>query len=253
MSYQRTEPPMRPIQNRIGVRMLVPVHRSYKPPGMDPLLHIDYLMVMAELRLKKGIQVVGGSVQFQMNFGVTKTTNITDLVGWKLKEVHKKAAKTVLDEILVKVEHKVKCRELFGEISDSDSEVRIFELKFLQMARTKQTARKNTNTQGQLATFQNPNMNLPPLGDPDDTDPADPQNPAANLPGDPNAVPPADPAANPPGDPNADPARNKRPDHGGKAPRAHPSASPARSTGTLLKRHRRKLEDVGERKLDGPK
>ena len=60
-----------------------------------------------------------------MNFGVIKTTNITNLVGWKLKEVHKKAAKTVLDEILVKVEHKVKCRELFGEVSDSDSEVRI--------------------------------------------------------------------------------------------------------------------------------
>ena len=147
-----------------------------------------------------------------------QTPNITNLVGWKLKEVHKKAAKTVLDEILVKVEHKVKCRELFGEISDSDSEVRIFE--FLQMARTKQTARKNTNTQGQLATFQNPDMNLPPLGDPDD--PADPQDPAANPPnnppGDPNVDPPNDPAANPPGDPNADPARNKRPDHGGKAP-----------------------------------
>ena len=55
MSYRRTQPPMRPVQNRSGVRMLVPVHRSYKPPEMDPLLHIDYLMVLAELRLKKGI------------------------------------------------------------------------------------------------------------------------------------------------------------------------------------------------------
>ena len=65
MSYRRTQPPMRPVQNRSGVRMLIPVHRSYKPPEMDPLLHIDYLMVLAELRLKKGIQVVGGLVQFK--------------------------------------------------------------------------------------------------------------------------------------------------------------------------------------------
>ena len=90
------------------------------------------------------------------------------------------------------------------------------------MARTKQTARKNSqSTQGNPATFQNPNMSLPPLGDPDDPD--DPMN---------GANPPDDPAANPPDDPNAVPTRNKRPEHGGKTPRAHPTPSPARSTGS---------------------
>ena len=52
MSYRRTAPPVRPVLNRNGVRMLVPTHQSYKPDHVDPLIHLDFLMVLAEIRIK---------------------------------------------------------------------------------------------------------------------------------------------------------------------------------------------------------
>ena len=50
MSYRRDPPVMRPTVNEKGVRMLVP--RTGKPDRIDPLEHINYLMVLGELRLK---------------------------------------------------------------------------------------------------------------------------------------------------------------------------------------------------------
>ena len=52
MSYRRVAPPVKPVLNAKGVRMLVPTHRSFKPDGMDPRIHIEYLMVLAEIRIK---------------------------------------------------------------------------------------------------------------------------------------------------------------------------------------------------------
>ena len=63
MSYRRTAPPVRPVLNRSGVRMLVPTHRSYKPDHVDPLIHLDFLMVLAEIRIKAR---AGKSVQLNV-------------------------------------------------------------------------------------------------------------------------------------------------------------------------------------------
>ena len=61
MSYRKAAPPVRPVVNAKGVRMLVPTgtHRSYRPDRVPPLKHLDHLVLMAEINIKasSGIRV----------------------------------------------------------------------------------------------------------------------------------------------------------------------------------------------------
>ena len=54
MSYRKAAPPVRPVMNAKGVRMLVltGTHRSYRPDYVPPLKHLDHLVLMAEIKIK---------------------------------------------------------------------------------------------------------------------------------------------------------------------------------------------------------
>ena len=54
MSYRKAAPPVRPVVNAKGVRMLIPTatHRSFRPDRVPPLLHLDHLVLMAEINIK---------------------------------------------------------------------------------------------------------------------------------------------------------------------------------------------------------
>ena len=58
MSYRKGPPPVQPVVSEKGVRMLVPIapppgrYISFKPDRISPAVHLDYLMAVAEMKIK---------------------------------------------------------------------------------------------------------------------------------------------------------------------------------------------------------
>ena len=74
MSYRKGPPPVQPVISEKGVRMLVPIapppgrYISFKPDRISPAVHLDYLMAVAEMKIKHvaGIKV---GVEFWLLLG----------------------------------------------------------------------------------------------------------------------------------------------------------------------------------------